>query len=52
MQRKKWFVVLGSLGLLCSVYGALLLRRGFSARDEPSPVERVDARLGRTRGGD
>jgi len=45
MRPKKRLIVLGFLGLLCAVYGAFLIERGFSARDEPSSVERVVARF-------
>jgi predicted CXXCH cytochrome family protein len=45
MKRWKWLaLVLCALAILGAGYGAFLIRRGFSARDEPSLPERVVAR--------
>lgn len=41
---KKLAVVLGCLAAVAGVYGVKLIWRGFSARDEPSSLERVVAR--------
>src|SRR5438128_2409085 len=45
MRLKPLFIILGVFVLACAVYGGLLIERGFSARDEPSSVERVVARF-------
>jgi mono/diheme cytochrome c family protein len=48
MTRGKALVLtLGGLAILGGVYGVLLIRRGFSAKDEPSSIERVLARAAR-----
>src|SRR5579872_5415456 len=45
MRLKTFLIVLGVFILLCAVYGGFLIERGFSARDEPSSLERVVARF-------
>ena len=47
MSMKRWkklLLVLVALGVLVAVYGAVLIRRGFSAMDEPSALEKLVAR--------
>ena len=44
---KRWekiLLVLVALGVLVAVYGAVLIRRGFSTMDEPSALEKLVAR--------
>jgi mono/diheme cytochrome c family protein len=45
MRLKSLLILLGVLVLFSAVYGAFLIERGFSARDEPSALERVVARF-------
>ena len=45
MKRwKKILLVLVALGVLAALYGAVLIRRGFSTMDEPSALEKLLAR--------
>jgi hypothetical protein len=45
MKRwKKTFLALVTLGVITAVYGAVLIRRGFSTFDEPSAPEKLIAR--------
>jgi predicted CXXCH cytochrome family protein len=47
MGMKRWkkiLLVLVALGVLAAVYGAVLIRRGFSTMDEPSALEKLVAR--------
>ncbi len=47
MSMKRWkklLLVLVALGVLVAVYGAVLIRRGFSAMDEPAALEKLVAR--------
>ncbi len=47
MSMKRWkklLLVLVALGVLTAVYGAVLIRRGFSTLDEPSALEKLVAR--------
>jgi predicted CXXCH cytochrome family protein len=47
MGMKRWkkiLLVLVALGALAAVYGAVLIRRGFSTMDEPSALEKLVAR--------
>jgi cytochrome c553 len=47
MSMKRWkklLLVLVALGVLAAVYGAVLIRRGFSTMDEPSAPEKLVAR--------
>lgn len=45
LSSRTFVRILGVLFFLLLVYSAVLLRRGFSARDEPSSLERVVARF-------
>jgi hypothetical protein len=45
MRVKLVSIVLGVVVLFFAVYGAFLIERGFSARDEPSSLERFVARF-------
>ncbi|HYU23214.1 MAG TPA: c-type cytochrome [Candidatus Dormibacteraeota bacterium] len=47
MSLKRWkklLLVLVALGVLVAVYGAVLIRRGFSVMDEPAALEKLVAR--------
>src|SRR5258708_35807528 len=47
MSMKRWkklLLILVALALLAAVYGAVLIRRGFSTLDEPSALEKLVAR--------
>jgi predicted CXXCH cytochrome family protein len=47
MSMKRWkkiLLVLVALGVLAALYGAVLIRRGFSTMDEPSALEKLLAR--------
>jgi len=45
MRRKRLAFALCGVAVVGGIYGALLIRRGFSARDEPSLLERIVARF-------
>lgn len=45
MRLKPFLIVLGLLVFLCAIYGGFVIERGFSARDEPSSMERAVARF-------
>src|SRR3979411_1504489 len=43
-MRRSTIVVLGFVALVAALYAAAVVRRGFSAADQPSGIERVVAR--------
>ena len=50
IRWKVFFLVLIAMAALGAVYGTVVIRRGFSATDQPSAVERVMARTVRNLG--